>query len=174
MNFAFSGEMVPGMGNNSSLRAINRYTGKELNFDGGDKGLQYRFWNQAESGYAAPDISSDDAEVLAEEAAFLGLENLFACRKQCKKDQGGYPSLRQCIRACKGKGPTSSALKAKDLEIQEKIASALTQSNTEAERTTSGGSSKTIWIVVGVIVALIVIGLLIYFLTRKKAEVPAV
>lgn len=182
MNFAFAGEMVPGMGSNSnSLRAINRYTGKEFgkenSFDGGDNGLQYRFWNQAENGYASSDIASDDAEILAEEAAFLGLENLFACRKQCKADLGGASSLRTCIRNCKGKGPKASVRKGMEAETSSKMADALTKMAGEGEAQASrdaAGSSKTVWIVVGVIAALIIIGLLIYFLTRKKAEVPVV
>jgi hypothetical protein len=134
------------------------------NFDGGDDGLNYRFFDQDENGYTGNDV--------VEEADFLG--NLFACRRQCKADQGGYPSLRQCIRACKGKGPTRSALKGKEADTNAQMAAALTalasdKGNNSAARESSGGSSKTIiWVVVG-IVAVIAIALLIYFLTRNKA-----
>jgi hypothetical protein len=175
MNFVF--QKMPKNTSTPDFNSLNPWgkpaRKRESNFDGGDPGLQYRFWNMAENGYAGSDIDNSDSEVLAEEAAFLGLENLFACRKQCKADQGGYPSLRQCIRACKGKGPTQSALKAKDLEIQNKMAESLTQSNNAPP--VAGGSSKTtmlMWVIVS-IVALIIIGLIIYFLTRKK-EAPAV
>ena len=172
--FAFSGEMVPGMGPNTGLTATNIYTGKKLgesNFSGGDPGLQYRFWNQAENGYASSDIE-DDIEASSEEAAFL--DNVFKCRRQCKSDQGGFPSLRTCIRACKGKGLTGSALKTKDLEIQQQMAAALTaaasDSSSSSTQRTSGGSKTALWIILGV-VALIIIAAVIYFVMRKKAEV---
>ena len=169
--FAFAGGLVPISGNElPNLRARNRYTGNELNFKGGDPGLNYRFWNQAENGYASSDMA-DDTEVLAEEAAFLGLENLFACRKQCKKDLGGASSLRLCIRACKGKGLTSSAQKTKDLDIQEKMAESLRQMSVP-EPTVPAKSNTVLWVVLGV-VAVIIIALVIYFMTRKKVEVVA-
>ena len=167
--FVYSGQEVPGMGN-SPYSNFNPSKWNEAdfmsNFDGGDDGLNYRFFDQAENGYTGKDV-------VEEEADFLG--NLFACRRQCKADQGGYPSLRQCIRACKGKGPTRSALKGKEADTNAQMAAALTalasdKGKDSASRASSGGgSSKTIiWVVVG-IVAVIAIALLIYFLTRNKA-----
>jgi hypothetical protein len=174
MNFTFQkypdSTSTPDFGSKNpwgTKRASKKET--ELGFDGGDEGLNYRFFNQAESGYKGSDINSDngsdDSEVSAENA-FLGLENLFACRKLCKKDLGGASTLRQCIRACKGKGPKKSALKGMDAESQAKMADALAKSSSELD--TPPKSNKMIWIIVG-IVAVIGIAVLIYFLTRNKA-----
>jgi len=171
--FAFAGGLVP-MGGNElpNFKIKNRYTGNELNFRGGDPGLQYRFWNQAENGYASSDIDRADAEIIAEEAAFLGLENLFACRKQCKKDLGGASSLRNCIRDCKGKGLTKSALKTKEAETEAIMAQSLSKltANDSAVSEAASKSKTMLWVIVGIVV-LIIISLVIYFMTRKKAEV---
>jgi hypothetical protein len=177
MEFVFTGD-IPTMGRIAGLKATNRVTGKqfggETNFDGGDAGLQYRFWNQAENGYKGSSISnseldSADDEISAEEAAFLGLENLFACRRQCKGDLGGASSLRQCIRNCKGKGLKNSALKTKDLEIQQQMAEALKTAAAPAPEPETKKTNTVLWVVLSVVVLVIII-LLIYFLTRKKVE----
>lgn len=164
--FVYSGEMVPLEGNSlPNLKAINRFTGKPMvdsNYSGGDPGLQYRFWNQQEDSYSASDINQ------MEEEAFLGLENIFACRKQCKVDLGGHSSLRDCIRACKGKGLKKSALKTKEAETQEKLAEAM--SKMAAPEEPQQKSNVMMWVVIG-FMALVIIGLLIYFLTRKKEAV---
>lgn len=175
MEFVFTGD-IPTMGRIPGLKATNRVTGKqfggEANFDGGDPGLQYRFWNQAENGYNGSSISkseltSADDEIAAEEAAFLGLENLFACRRQCKGDLGGASNLRQCIRNCKGKGLKNSALKTKDLEIQQQMAEALKAAAAPAPEPKK--TNTVLWVVLSIVVLVIII-LLIYFLTRKKVE----
>lgn len=167
--FVYAAQPVPlgGESNFGFLNLRNRYTGKKIgenNFDGGDPGLQYRFWDQqADSGYSASDINE------AEEQAFLGLENLFACRKQCKSDLGGAANLRDCIRSCKGKGLRKSALKTKEAQTQEELAKALTKmAEPGQEPANGGGKNVMLWVVVG-FMALVIIGLLIYFLTRKKA-----
>lgn len=169
MNFVFTGN-IPTMGNISGLKATNRITGKqfggETNFNGGDPWLQYRFWNQAENGYNGSELGSDDAEIVAEEEAFLGLENLFRCRKECKADLGGASNLRDCIRTCKGKGLRGSALKTKEAETADKVAESLKLMAQPEQPAKS--SSTMVWVIVG-IVAVIGISLLIYFLTRNKA-----
>jgi hypothetical protein len=166
--FVYSGQEVPGMGN-SPYSNFNPSKWNEAdfmsNFDGGDNGLNYRFFDQAENGYTGKDI-------VEEEAAFL--DNLFACRRQCKGDLGGASSLRNCIRDCKGKGPRKSALKGKEADTNAQMAAALTALASDggnasaARKSESGGSSKTIWIVVGIVVV-IAIAVGIYFLTRNKA-----
>lgn len=154
-NFVYGGQLVPLMGENS--------------YDGGNPGLNYRFWNeQADSGYA----SDSDAEIL-EEAAFL---NLFPCRKHCKETVGKGPNFRNCLRECRGKGPKKSVIAAKEAETQSQLASALSKMSSEPTDTgaSSGGGSKTIiWVIVSV-VALLIIGLLIFFLMRKKAAADGI
>ena len=172
--FAYAGGFVPGLGDSGYGNVKSPW---ESRWDGGDPGLNYRFWDR-ENGYKGSEIdSADDDEIESEEAAFL--DGLFACRRQCKKDKGGYPSLRTCIRACKGKGPKKSALKGMEAEANLKMADALAKMSQpdapdqQEQAAKSSGSSKTmIWIIVG-IVAVIGIAVLIYFLTRKKA-VPVV
>jgi hypothetical protein len=167
--FAFSGSLVPGLGPDgyNGFTARSRYDNKAIggedNFNGGDPGLQYRFWNQAENGYKGSQIDGGTPE----EAAFL--DNLFACRKQCKDDLGGASNLRDCIRNCKGKGLTKSALKTKEAETSAKMADALSKA---AEPEVAPKSNKTLWIVVG-IVAVIIIALIIYFLRKKSVPVVA-
>lgn len=153
-NFVYGGQLVPLMG--------------EANYSGGNAGLNYRFWNQqADSGYAGSDVSANE-EMLLEEAAFL---NLFPCRKHCKETVGKGPNFRACLRECRGKGPTKSAIAGKEAETQAQLAGALAKMASEPDSgaaRTSGGSKTIIWVVVGV-VGLLIIGLLIFFLTRKKA-----
>jgi len=177
MNFAF--QKFPNATSTPDFNSLNPWgkrevrTARESGFDGGDPGLQYRFWNQAENGYSGgSDTDRADAEVLAEEEAFLGLENLFACRKKCKKDQGGFSSLRTCIRDCKGKGLKKSALKTKEAETADKMADALRLLAAPEQPVVVAKSNTMIWVVVGIL-AVIIISLIIYFLTRKKAEVVA-
>lgn len=167
--FVYAGEPVPCGGNSfPNLKMKNRYTGSpvENNFDGGDPGLNYRFWNQqADSGYAGVDVDE-----MSEEAAFL--DNLFPCRKHCKETVGKGPNFKSCLRECRGKGLTKSALKTKEAETQAQLAAALskmaeTPTEDAAARTSSSSSKVIIWVVVGVL-ALAIIGVLIYFLTRKK------
>ena len=171
--FVFGGGFVPGLGESGYAGMTNK-KGNESRWDGGNPGLNYRFWDMAEdSGYKGKEVAGDDKEAENEEAAFL--DNLFACRRQCKGDLGGASSLRTCIRACKGKGPKASAIKGLEAQTQAQMAASLAKmSEPDADQAsrTAGGSSKTIWIIVG-IVGVIGIAVLIYFLTRKKA-VPVV
>ena len=80
---------------------------------------------------------------------------------------GGHSNLRDCIRACKGKGLRKSALKTKEAETQQQLAEALTRMADPGQEPEKK-SNVMIWVVVG-FMALVIIGLLIYFLTRKKA-----
>lgn len=155
-NFVYGGQLVPLMG--------------ETNYDGGNAWLNYRFWNQqADSGYAGSDVSANEGALL-EEAAFL--DNLFPCRKSCKEKVGKGPDFRNCLRECRGKGPKKSVIAAKEAETQAQLAAALTKMASEpdssAARTSGAGSKTIIWVIVGVL-GLAIIGVLIYFLTRKKA-----
>ncbi len=168
--FVFSGD-IPTMGKSYGLKAFDRRNGERLGgengFDGGDAGLQYRFFNQAENNYSGSDIDKADSEILAEEAAFLGLENLFACRKQCKGDLGGASSLRQCIRNCKGKGLTKSALKTEDQKTQSKMAETLQILAAAPQQQPVAKSNTMLWVIVGIVVVIIV-ALIIYFATKKN------
>lgn len=161
MNFAFAAGPVPGMG--------------ESSFSGGDPGLNYRFLNIPESNennYSSKDrMPSPPSMNTSEEADF----SLFPCREECKQKLGGKGfGFRDCVRECKGKGARKSVLKTRDLALQEKAVSSLSESGTEnaREMQEETGSNKTMWIIVG---ALVVVGLgvLTYFLVRKKAEASA-
>ena len=157
--FAYSGCMVPGMTSGNDYR--------ESNFQGGDPGLNYRFLNipeDNENNYTGMDLE--------ESAMFEGLKaKLFPCRQSCKEELGGKgPGFRDCLRKCRGKGPTKSKQAEIDAEIQAKAVAALTAQDSSTSKESGGGNSKTwIWITLGVVV-LIAIGVGIYFLMRKKAE----
>lgn len=160
--FVFSGQMVPGMGRNASFTATNRYTGKKLgesNFSGGDPGLQYRFWNPAENNYSSSDIE-DDKEASSEEANFM--EHIFKCKSKCKSDLGGYSTMKDCIRACKSnKGKVETTIK----PVTESSYVVTTDQNTEIKEGVR--PNRTLWITIIILVA-IIIGLLIYFKTKKS------
>lgn len=159
MNFAFAAGPVPGMG--------------ESSFSGGDPGLNYRFLNIPESNennYSSKDrMPSPPSMNTSEEADF----SLFPCREECKQKLGGKGfGFRDCVRECKGKGARKSVLKTRDLALQEKAVTSLSDSGSESSREMAqeeGSSKKTMWIIVGSII-LVGIGIGIYFLTRKKAE----
>jgi LPXTG-motif cell wall-anchored protein len=150
--FAYSGCMVPGMTSGNDYR--------ESNFQGGDPGLNYRFYESEdnENNYAG-------SQLLNEEEGFT----LFPCRKSCKEKLGGKgPGFRDCLRECRGKGPRKSKQAAMDAALQAQAIAALSANDTARQKET-GGSKTLIWIVLGVVV-LIGVGVGIYFLARKKAE----
>lgn len=152
--FAYSGCMVPGMNSGNNL---------ESNFQGGDPGLNYRFLNipeDNENNYAG-------SQLLNEEEGFT----LFPCRKACKEELGGKgPGFRDCLRRCRGKGPTKSKQAEMDAALQAQAIAALSSNpSASREQNDDGGSKTIIWIIVSIIV-LFGIGLGVYFLTRKKAE----
>lgn len=153
--FAYSGCMVPGM------TSGNDYS--QSNFQGGDPGLNYRFLNipeDNENNYAGNQLLDDEENF-----------TLFPCRKSCKEKLGGKgPGFRDCLRECRGKGPTKSKQAQIDAEIQAKAVASLTEQDSSSSSKKDGGGSKTIiWVVLGLIV-LIGVGVGIYFLARKKAE----
>ncbi len=160
-NFAFSGSLVP---------VMNEYTKKESSFDGGDAGLNYRFLSVPEG-----NENNYTDNQLVSESDFALFDKVFPCRAACKEKLGGKGfGFRDCLRECRGKGPKKSVLKAKDLEIQQQMANALSQqaaaSNREKEGgddTSSSGSKTFIWIILAIII-LAAIGFGVYFLTRKK------
>lgn len=152
MNFAFSGGLVPGM------ELMNKK--EDSSWDGGDPGLNYRFQSvpeDNENNYTAKQL---------DESSF----DLFPCRKACKEKLGGKGfGFRDCLRECRGKGLSKSQLKTKDLEIQQQLAQSLAQNSGDTSRTgEEEGGSKTFIIIIVAAVAIIGIGLAIYFLSRKK------
>lgn len=154
MNFAFSGGLVPGM------ELMNKK--EDSSWDGGDPGLNYRFQSVPE------DNENNYTSKQLEENGFL--DGLFPCRKACKEKLGGRGfGFRDCLRECKGKGLSKSQLKTKDLEIQQQLAQSLSQDSGAGARTgEEEGGSKTFIIIIVAAIAVIGIGLAIYFLTRKK------
>lgn len=153
MNFAFSGGLVPGM------ELMNRK--EDSSWDGGDPGLNYRFQSvpeDNENNYTSKQLDESDFD-------------LFPCRKQCKEKLGGKGfGFRDCLRECRGKGLSKSQLKTKDLEVQQQLIQAMNQDSGAGARTgeEEGGGSKASIIIVIAAIAVIGIGLAIYFLTRKK------
>jgi hypothetical protein len=152
MNFAFSGGLVPGM------ELMNKK--EDSSWDGGDPGLNYRFQSVPE------DNENNYTSKQLDESSF----DLFPCRKDCKEKLGGRGfGFRDCLRECKGKGLSKSQLKTKDLEIQQQLAQSLSQDSGAGAKTgEEEGGSKTFIIIIVAAIAVIGIGLAIYFLTRKK------
>jgi hypothetical protein len=164
LGFAYAGEMVPGMGPHVGFKMKNRYTGQSLgdsNFSGGDAGLQYRFWNPAENGYASSDIE-DDKEASSEEGKFF--DNMLKCRKQCQSDKGGYSTLRDCIKACKGKGVQPPEVK-KEVEIRQVPES----SYVVTPSTDTPNPNKSMWIVISLLAA-IILAMIIYLYWKKNSQ----
>ena len=157
--FVYGGTMVPGMSTG------NDYL--ESNYQGGDPGLNYRFLNIPED-----NENNYSGNQLEESALFDGLkQRLFPCRQACKEELGGKgPGFRDCLRKCRGKGPSKARQAEIDAALQAQAIAALSSSpSASREQDDDGGSKTIIWIIVSIVV-LFGIGLGIYFLNRKKAE----
>jgi hypothetical protein len=173
--FVFAGSPVPNMdsSNFGNLNIKNRYTGRSLenNFDGGDPGLQYRFFNMADNGYDTG--SGTDKYDDLEASEFLG--NLFPCRRDCKEKLGGKgEGFRDCLRQCRGKGLRKSALATKDSDTQAQIAEALkkmadSDAAESSQRQAEGGTKTILWVVLGIVFVAIIIAV-IYFINKNKAQ----
>lgn len=93
--------------------------------------------------------------------------SLFPCRKECKEKLGGKGSgFKDCVRECKGKGAKKSVLKEREADQQAKMTDLLGKVLQQDEPETAGKSNTMIWVVVGVVLVIVIIGAVL--MLRKK------